>query len=128
MSRSSSSTSSKPPVSYKLLLGDPERWVELAALFRSSQWAALGELMEAERLSHLEALVASGSQVDQAQHLAVARWIGQFMDTHSGVAQGLLDEHRAARESAKAVDEHVPGGTEWMAPDSGTDEENLDAS
>jgi hypothetical protein len=84
--------------------------------------------MEAERLSHLEALVSSDAQPQQAQHLAIARWIGQFMDPETGVKPGLIEEKRLLRADVRAASAEPNGGTEWMEPDSGaTDEEHPDA-
>ena len=128
MSRSSSSTSKPPVVTYRLLLQDKDRWEKLLAMFRSPGWEALQELMEAERLSHLEALVSSDSQAQQTQHLAIARWLGQFMDPETGVKPGLIEEKRLRRADVRAASEDPEGGTEWMEPDSGpTDEEHADA-
>ena len=100
-SREKSSPATK--LTYEHLLLDLDKWDKLWGLFHSSQWEALGDLMEAERQYHLDLVVrGAGPQSNEgafmAEHLAIARWITDFSDKATGI--------RAQLESRK--DDTVP--------------------
>ena len=77
--------------------------------------------MDAERSSHLEALVASRDMSEKEQHATIITWISQFMDANDGIVETLKEERKALLEQRNAEAEIE--GSPYMEPDSGAFDE-----
>jgi hypothetical protein len=77
------------------------------------------DLLEAERLSHLEALAFSDDINEQKRHAIIVAWITQLIDPEDGVLERLMVERKALLDQQKTPTE-ANGGSSWMESDSGS--------
>ena len=105
--------SNKTNLNYRLLLTNSEEWDKLAVLFHSQGWQVLKQLMQVERLQHLEVLADSDDIQQVSQHKAIARWIGQFFSTTAGIDDQLREEKRNLRNT----ESQSFNGSEFMSPE-----------
>lgn len=129
MSMSSSDTSStsvepnsKEPKTWEVLLETREGLLKLRELHRSSLWDSLKDLLWAERLYLLEALVASDDPTETDRCKFAIRWLKRLMEAIPESVEG----HYQALESDLRGDNERPdpdvGGSPYMESDGRPDE------
>jgi len=77
------------------------------------------DLMEAERLSHLEALAFSDDLNEQKRHAVIVAWITQLIDPEDGILERLISERKALQDQ-QTVPAEANGGSSWLESDSGS--------
>ena len=76
------------------------------------------QVLEAERVAHLEASVYSNNDSQRHEHDGVVKWIDAWLSGHvqshyTQQAQDTIDDATATKRKPQAPQ----GGTAWMAPD-----------
>ena len=102
-------TTTRDPINYERLLGEPKRLRALVRVLGTDNWADLEQWFLAERQEHLELSVDSDDPGERESHRIIAKWLKHFMSI-------AKDELRAA-DVAQRHPEPEPV-TEYMPHDS----------
>ena len=115
------STSDKPssrePRTWEVLSSSQQEVARLREFHHSSLWDSLRDLLNAERLFHLERLAETDNEQESRDHRIIARWIKHFLEeVPAEVESGFASMKAEAEGKVERVDTKS-GGTAYMESD-----------
>ena len=81
----------------------------LVEVFRSNQWEAVEEWLQAERQEHLRELEDSSDTEKMNYHLTIARWLREFLE----ITKDRIIETANAPEEPEEP-ERADSGSDWV--------------